>query len=394
MADVSTDSTDHRPLYSRPNLLIIFSVTLMAIMGVSSITPAFPEMIKDLGISTHTVGLLITAFTLPGVVLTPVLGVLADQWGRRRILIPALVLFGIAGFLCTFARNFHLLLLLRFFQGIGGASLNSLNVTIIGDLYSGHERATAMGYNASILSIGTGSYPIVGGALAILGWYYPFVLPILAIPVALLVLFGLHNPEPRREQSLRKYLSLAWHSMANARVLVLFGASIMAFIMLYGSYLNYFPILVGNHFGESAFIIGLIMSSMSFTTALVSSRMGRLTRRFGSRRLLIAAFVFYGAGLFLMPLMPKVWMLLLPTILFGTGHGLNIPNVQTLLADAAPMEQRGVVMSFNGMVYRLGQTLGPVFMGLLFAQWGLGATFTGGGFIAVVMIFVVAALLR
>lgn len=395
MTDTAPDSRgSHRPLYLRPNLLIIYSVTLMAIMGVSSITPAFPEMMRDLGISPHEVGLLITLFTLPGVFLTPVLGVMADQWGRRRILVPALLLFGVAGFLCTFARDFHLLLILRFVQGIGGASLGSLNVTIIGDLYSGRERATAMGYNASVLSIGTASYPVIGGALAILGWNFPFVLPILALPVALLVITGLKNPEPRRDQSLREYLSLAWRSISNGQVLVLFATSVTAFIMLYGSYLNYFPILVGNHFGQSALIIGLLMSSMSFTTALVSSQMGKLTRRFGSRRLLIVAFGFYAAGLFLMPLMPHAWMLLLPTILYGVGQALNVPNVQTLLADAAPMAQRGVVMSFNGMVLRLGQTLGPVVIGVVFTLRGLGATFVAGGVIAVLMVGVVAAWLK
>ena len=59
-------------------------------MGVSSITPAFPVMTQKLDISAQQVGLLITMFTLPGVVLTLVLGILADYWGRKRILIPAL----------------------------------------------------------------------------------------------------------------------------------------------------------------------------------------------------------------------------------------------------------------------------------------------------------------
>ena len=63
-----------------------------------------------------------------------------------------------------------------------------------------------MGLNASILSIGTASYPAIGGALAILGWQYPFILPVVALPVGILVLVSLRNPEPRNRQGTKEYL--------------------------------------------------------------------------------------------------------------------------------------------------------------------------------------------
>jgi len=66
------------------------------------------------------VGLLITAFTLPGIILVPIMGILADKFGRKKILVPSLMLFGIAGGSCFFFKNFSILLLLRFLQGIGG----------------------------------------------------------------------------------------------------------------------------------------------------------------------------------------------------------------------------------------------------------------------------------
>jgi len=171
-------------LYRDPNLQIVFVVTLIVVMGVSSISPAFPEIQEAFGISKPAVGLLIVVFTLPGVLFTPVLGVLADRFGRKKILVPSLLLFGIAGTACFFARDFNLLLTLRFLQGIGAASLGSLNVTIIGDLYSKRQLATAMGYNASVLNIAVPLYLIIGGAMASLAWYYPFALSIIAVPLA------------------------------------------------------------------------------------------------------------------------------------------------------------------------------------------------------------------
>lgn len=116
------------------NLTVIFLTTLIAVLGVASITPAFPSIIKHFNISPTQVTLLITIFTLPGIFLAPVVGVLADRIGRKIILIPSLFLFGIAGSACFFTKDWEVLLGLRFLQGIGAASLGSLNVTLIGDL--------------------------------------------------------------------------------------------------------------------------------------------------------------------------------------------------------------------------------------------------------------------
>jgi len=381
----------NRKLYLDRNLQIIFSVTLMAVLGVASITPAFPRMVKALNTSPESIGLLITVFTLPGVLLTPVLGVLADRFGRKKILVPSLMLFGIAGGACFFARDFNLLLSLRFLQGIGAASLGSLNVTIIGDLYKGRERAAAMGYNASVLSIGTASYPAIGGALATFGWYYPFLLPFIAIPVGLAVLFGLKNPEPKSKERLMEYLSNAWRSIKSPQAIGLFIATAVTFVILYGAYLTYFPLLLGL-FGAQPFIIGLIMSSMSLTTAFTSSQLGKLTKRYSEKSLLRAAFVLYAAALFAIPSTPKLWALLIPTVLFGIAHGLNLPSIQTLLATLAPMEHRAAFMSVNGMVLRFGQTIGPILMGLVFGMWGMSGVFYAAALFAILM-FLLAAIL-
>ncbi|MGD2123664.1 MAG: MFS transporter, partial [Gemmatimonadota bacterium] len=148
-----------RPLFLDPNLNIIFGVTLLAVLGVSSIAPVFPTVARELDVAPEAVGLLITVFTMPGIILTPIFGILADRFGRKKILVPALLLFSLAGSSCSLARDFELLLLLRFLQGVGAASLGSLNATLIGDLFSGRRRTEAMGYNASILSVGTAIYP-------------------------------------------------------------------------------------------------------------------------------------------------------------------------------------------------------------------------------------------
>ena len=258
-------------LYLDRNLHIVFSVTLMSVLGVTSITPVFPQVVRELGVSGLEVGLLITFFTLPGMVLPPFLGVLADRFGRKRVLVPCLLLFALGGTACAFVRDFNALLALRLVQGMGGAGLPSMNATIIGDLFSGTRRAEAMGLNGAVLSVGAAAWPAIGGALALLGWYYPFALPLLAIPVGILALTVLKNPEPEGGETMREYLSGAWRCLRDIRVLALFGAGVLAFIIIFGAYLTYFSLYMGEEFGASSFIIGLFMGAGSVTTALVSS---------------------------------------------------------------------------------------------------------------------------
>ncbi len=190
----------------RRNITVIFLITLTSVMGVASITPALPQIVERFNITPTQVALLITVFTFPGIFLAPFAGLLADKWGRKKILLPSLLLFGASGIACFFTRDWEVLLVLRFFQGVGAAPLSSLNLTLIGDLFSGERRAAVMGYNASVLSIGTALYPGIGGVLAMAGWQYPFLLTLLAIPTAILLLLFLKNPEPSKKVSLADYI--------------------------------------------------------------------------------------------------------------------------------------------------------------------------------------------
>jgi MFS transporter, ACDE family, multidrug resistance protein len=374
------------------NLYIIFSVTLLAIMGVSSLTPAFPLIIDQFNIQPRQVGYLITVFTFPGILLAPVMGVLADRYGRKTILLPSIFMFGLGGFLCTFAETYYILLFFRFIQGLGAASLGMINVTLIGDLYSDHRRATAMGYNASVLSLGTASYPAIGGALATIGWFFPFYLPLLAIPVGFFVTFSLKNPGVAGKRDLKTYFRKAWKTINVKAVWGLFLITILLFIILYGSYLTFFPLLLEQEFAAGSLTIGLVMSAMSVTTALISSQLGRLRKMFPARSILILSIFSYLLALLVIAYAGSWWMIGLGVFIFGLGHGLVIPNVQTMLVGYASIHERAIFMAFNSMVLRVGQTLGPIVIGLFYALDGLSATFLAGAGVAVVM-FIVALIM-
>ena len=388
------DRSEARKVYKDHNLHVLFGVTLMAVLGVSSITPALPEIRDAFGVTSAQVGLLITVFTLPGVALTPVLGVLSDRHGRRRILVPALLLFGVAGGLCAFARSFELLLALRLMQGMGAAALGTLNVTVIGDIFTGHERSTALGYNSSVLSVGTAGYPAIGGALAALGWFYPFALAFLAIPIGLLVLFSLRNPEPHNDQRLKDYFAEVFTRLKNREVLALLGVSLLTFIILFGPQLTLLPILMDERFGAPSYLRGVVLSGASLTTALTSAQLGFLTSRVSERTLLKVAFVLYAAGLVCVAFAPNLWLLLVPAVLFGVAQGINLPNVFSLLNAHAPSHNRGAFMATNGMALRAGQTIGPLLMALTAATLGLAGAYLAATALALIALLLVLTSLR
>jgi len=382
--------TRHATLFSDPNLHVIFAVTLMAMLGVASVTPAFPKISAELGVSPQAVGLLISAFTVPGAVLAPFLGILADRFGRKPILIPSLLLFGVAGAACGLARDFELLLALRVLQGVGGAALGSINLTLIGDLYDGQRRTTAFGYNAGVLSIGTAVYPAVGGALAMLAWYMPFFLPIIAVPVALMVLTVLDNPEPTVQTDLGAYLREAMQLVRQPQLLVMFATGVVVFVLLYGAYLAYLPFVLEASYGATPLGIGSVFAAASVATAVASFSLGAFARRFGEPNLIRSGFVLYVIVLACVPLVSSLWLIVLLAMGFGFANGMTIPSLLNLVAGTTSGEHRGVIMSVNGMVLRIGQTLGPLFAGVAFGLVGLAGVFWVSAVLGVGMLGVLA----
>jgi len=378
------------------NLQIIFGVTLTTAIGVFSLSPAFPRIVKELQVSPKDIGLLITVFTFPGIFLMPVMGIIADLFGRKKVLVPALILFAVAGGLCLFARDFKTLLILRLFQGIGVAPLSSLNVTVIGDLYTGKKRTAAMGYNQSVFSVGAASFSTVGGALATIGWYYPFMLPLIAIPVGLFAMFFLKSitPKPKKAKRFKEYIWSVTKTVKNGQIIAIYGVTIIIFIIVVGSYATYFPLLMGITFNASTFFIGIVMSSVYIASALSSSQMGKITKRFPEKTVLRASFLLYALALVIVPFMSNTWLFFIPALLLGAAQGISLPTIQTTLGALSSVENRAIIMSFYGTALRLGQTLGPPLLGMIFAISGINAAFYASSCLALAAFGIIFVMIK
>ncbi len=341
------------------NVLAIFGITLVGIIGVAILSPAFPEIKTGLGISDFEVAMLVTAFTLPGVFLAPIMGILADRIGRKKVVVPCLFLFGIAGSACAFV-DFKLMLILRFLQGIGGSALTSLAITLIGDLYKGLERAKMLGYNAGILSLGLAVYPFLGGILADVNWRLPFLMFSLAIPVGILAL-GIDYPSISRKQSLKRYIAESLALLKSRKVLVGFLSGCAVFVVTYGAITIYLSFLLEERFGFGPSVRGLIIAFTFVFVAVVASNLGFFIKRFGGTNTVIMGFVGYALSLLIIPFAPSVAVILLAMMLFGFGHGTVLPALQNLVVSIAPTEKRAVVTATYSSMVRIGQTIGPIF---------------------------------
>jgi len=372
-------------VYRNWNFQIACSATLMGMMMSAIIIPAFPKMIEAFGVTEQSIGLLITVYTLPGFIFAPLAGIMADRLGRKRLLVPSLFLFGILGGGCALASDFSTLLILRALQGVGSAPLIGVASAIIGDLFSGQKRADAMGLNTTVMYVGYIIYPVAGGALASFAWNYSFLPFLISIPLGLIALFFLRCPEPNSKESLGDYLRNVLRYLKSLKVLWLFSAAVITYILLYGAYLVYFILLLGGRFDASPLTIGLFVSVMGLITAITSSQVGRLSKRLSVVSLITGAFAIYALAMVIIPVVTNLWLCLLPTILFGIAHGLNLPSQRVIAACVVPLEHRAGFMAIYGTMILLGMTIAPLIMGQVFMLTSLNVTFIIATLVALII---------
>ncbi len=348
-------------------MLLAAASTSAMVLGVSSIAPLLPTLAKVYNVPLATVSLLITAFTMPGIIFAPLAGFLADRYGRKQVLIPSLIVFSLAGGACAFAPNFHTLILLRFIQGMGCAPLGTLNNTIIGDTFSGNVLARMIGYNMSLLNVCTALYPAISGLLAQIDYRLSFLLPLLSLPV---VFIALKTPIAYTPVSipLGEYCKKMLIPLQTPKIIGLLIITLLSFTLLYGPIITNMPILVSHKFHATPLMIGGMMMLFSIGSGTMASQLGKLSLRFSPRNLLMASQCCYLISLAVIPLMPSIYLIIPFMLLYGCGQGINIPSVQTNLIQSVDKSFRATILALNGMLLRIGQTIAPLTFSAL-AQW-------------------------
>ncbi len=369
------------------NLLILLGVVMFAVTGGSLVGPILPEMMTLEGATSKNIGLALSAYTFSALVATPLLGPVADRFGRKTVIVPSLLLFGFGGLLIAFTRSFWLVLVWRAMQGIGVGGMMNTAVAAIGDMYREPARSRAMGYRVTVQGLTNATVPFVSGAIATIAWFLPFYIHSAAIVVALAA--ALQFTEPAGTERAEHYMVNALRAIANTRAVWLFFSNFMGFVLLYGIVV-YMPILVVRQFGLTTLHSGLAISAAAGISALVATQAGRLSNRFPEEIRVLWGVVCCGASHLLTGFAPGYPFLLVFMGLWGLGFGVLMPTLNSAAAGLASSELRAGVLSVFTLLIYLGQTVSPPFFALFVTDTSVrGAFFAGSALSLAPLLFTV-----
>ena len=175
-----------------PGLLLAL---ILAMLDQTVVSTALPRIVGDLGGVTH-LSWVVTAYILASTVTTPLYGKLGDQYGRKRWLIAAVVIYLIGSALSGMSHSMDQLIAFRALQGLGAGGLMVGVIATIGDLVSPRERGQYMGYMMAAMMLAMIAGPLVGGYITdSLSWRWIFYINMPVGGAALIYLWAtLHLP--------------------------------------------------------------------------------------------------------------------------------------------------------------------------------------------------------
>jgi len=365
-------------LYDR-NFQIILLTYMLGIVGVPIFSPLLESLTVSYGISEVQVGLLMTIYTAPGIVLIPVFGYLSDRYGRKPMLVLGLVTFGSAGVAMAFTSDFTHALALRFVQGVGFSSIVPVAVTSVGDLYEGSRLTAGQGILASSIAVTQTILPIAAGYLVELNWRYPMALFLLSFPVALGVLLALDEPAKGAKKSETVAIWPYIHRLATAphirkvSLLVIgFGIAMFTYI----SFLTYNSIAVSIE-GWQPGIAGILAGLGGLASGTIASQSGRVAQAVNGRiNTLVLSNIAMGTGFVVFILTSGLFTTLLGALILGAGFGISLSMYRGLLTETATEELRGGIVSLAESNGRIGATLSPILLGAIISYLASSVGYT------------------
>ncbi|MBS4032180.1 MAG: MFS transporter [Clostridiales bacterium] len=357
-------------------VVILSTVPFLMVLGNSMLIPEFPTIKNELNITQFQVGLLITFFSAPAAVAIPFLGYLSDRIGRKIIIIPCIILYGLGGAIAGTAsallsNPYAVILGARVIQGLGAAGTGPLAMALAGDMFKTKERSESMGILEAANGMGKVLSPIIGAAVALIVWYALFFsYALLSVPIAILIWILVKEPKGNVEKRpFGKYIGAIAEIFKQKGVSLLFNflAGMVVLFILFGVLSFTSDILVTN-FNLGGIIKGMVLSIPLLSMSVTAYLTGLFLRKKGKyyKLALFAGMIIVSVAMGILPFCCES-VYVYPAILgvLGLGSGLVLPAINTMVTSATQSEQRGGVTSLYGAVRFIGVALGPPAFSLL-----------------------------
>ena len=398
----------------------------MVVLDSVVVITALPRMQRDLHVSLASLQWTLNAYGIAfaaGIITAAALG---DRFGRRKVFTVGLALFTVASVACALAPSLSALIVARTVQGLGGAIVLPLSLTILTAAFPIERRGMIVGIYGGLAGLAVAMGPIVGGAVTqSIDWHWIFWIN---VPIGIVaVLLGVRLlPESRgaRERldlvgvglvtagviflvwALSRANAVGWSSAEVVGTLVVGALLLVVFVVWEGSVRE--PMVPLALFAERDFAIGnvttFLMSGAIFaggllvteefqlarhyspvgaglhllpffaTPMVVSPVAGALSDRTGRRPIIVAGLSLLTAGFVWVAWRGSLgasWVeIVIALLVAGVGISMALPTVPTAVLSAVPAQDMGKASGINYMAQRFGAVFGVAIGSTLFATYG------------------------
>lgn len=185
---------------NRVALAAICLIALMFGLEISSVPVVLPALEGALHASFSDMQWTMNAYTIACTTVLMAAGTLADRYGRKRVLVVGVVLFGLTSLACGLAPNAPVLIASRFMQGLAGGAMLICQLAALSHQFpQGRPRSRAFAIWGVVFGMGLGFGPIIGGAIvALTGWTWVFLVhvPLAAVALALVLASVQESSDP------------------------------------------------------------------------------------------------------------------------------------------------------------------------------------------------------
>jgi len=381
----------------RSGLTLIFLTVFIDLLGFGILIPILPAFAKkELLVDEAAIGIAIASYSFIQFLFNPIAGRLSDKYGRRPIIIIALLINASGYLVFAFTTSYLMLITARIIAGIGGSTIGAAQA-YIADVTTKENRAKGMGKIGAAFGLGFVFGPLIGGFLSSYGYMITgfaaagFSMTAFLLTVFLLPESNLNRGEmdtgPYRLFNLRA-LKETFKKKELAILIVLFFILTFSFANIYGT----FALLGIDVYGFSDLQNGYMYGIVGMTAAIVQGGLiGLFTKLLGQSKIMIIGSFLITVTLALIPYGGSFWGLAIVVIFLAMGNGILNPTLLSLISEITDENVQGVTLGINQSFSAFARVLGPLWGGFAYEYLGYqypfltGAAFTFLIFLAIVI---------